>query len=116
MIYLNGSIYEGGWDQDRKHKRGRMFDKQTGDVYMGEYNDGKRTGHGRMLFAGKKEIYDGDWSNDRRQGEGMILNDRGEILTGDFRADQMEGKLKYKKTLSEKEKEKIFAQMTTGHD
>jgi len=46
----------------------------------------------------------------------MVLNDRGEILTGDYRADQMEGKLKYKKTLSEKEKDKTFMQMSTGHD
>jgi hypothetical protein len=42
MIFVSGSCYEGGWDQDRKHKRGRMFEKSTGDVYVGEYNDGKR--------------------------------------------------------------------------
>ena len=53
MIYLNGSSYEGGWDQDRKHKRGRMFDQVTGDVYIGEYTDGKRVGHGRMFYGEK---------------------------------------------------------------
>ena len=116
MIYLNGSVYEGGWDQDRKHKRGMMFDKLTGDVYIGEYTDGKRVGHGRMLYFGKMEIYDGDWSNDRRQGEGMIVNGRGEILSGDFRADHMEGKLTYKKTLGAMEKKRVFDAMTTRND
>jgi hypothetical protein len=53
MIYLNGSTYEGGWDQDKKHRRGRMSDKATGDIYVGEYTDGKRVGHGRM-YCGEK--------------------------------------------------------------
>lgn len=93
-----------------------MYDQLTGDVYIGEYTDGKRVGHGRMLYAEKQEIYDGDWSNDRRQGEGIILNGRGEIVSGDFRADHMEGKLTYKKTLSAKETESIFSLMLSTND
>lgn len=116
IIYLNGSTYEGGWDQDRKCNRGRMFDKLTGDVYMGEYLDGKRTGQGRMLYFGKREIYDGEWSSDRRQGEGITINARGEILSGDFRTDQCEGKMTYKRTLTPNEREKMFNAMLKGHD
>ncbi len=93
-----------------------MFDKVTGDVYVGEYTDGKRVGHGRMYYAAKQEIFDGDWSNDRRQGEGIILNKKGEILAGDFRADNMEGKMTYKKTLSAEERDSMFAQMTAAND
>ena len=66
IIYLNGSIYEGGWENDKKAIRGRMFDHVSGDVYNGEYLDGKRNGRGRMYYAAIQEIYDGDWSNDRR--------------------------------------------------
>ena len=44
-------------------------------------------------------IYDGEWTNDRRQGEGTILNAEGQIASGEFRADQMEGKLTYQRTL-----------------
>ena len=93
-----------------------MYDKLTGDVYIGEYTDGKRVGHGRMLSNKKMEIYDGDWSNDRKQGEGVIVNGRGEILSGDFRADNMEGKLTYQRTLSKEETNRVFAAMRSQND
>ena len=72
----------------------------TGDVYVGDFLDGKRSGRGRYFTAADNTIYDGEWSNDRRQGEGTILNALGEISSGEFRADHMEGKLAYKRTLS----------------
>lgn len=93
-----------------------MFDKISGDIYNGEYQDGKRNGKGRMFYAGIQEIYDGDWSNDRRQGEGMILNRQGEISSGEFRADHMEGKSTYQKTLSPAETTKIFSQFIQAND
>ena len=37
MIYLNGSTYEGGWDNDKKSGKGRMHDHISGDIYSGEY-------------------------------------------------------------------------------
>lgn len=116
IIYMNGSIYEGGWENDRKAKRGRMYDKISGDIYNGEYLEGKRNGRGRMYYASIQEIYDGDWSNDRRQGEGVILNRRGEISSGEFRADFMEGKSTYQKTLSQSETTKIFSLFTEAND
>ena len=67
----------------------------TGDVYVGDFLDGKRSGRGRYFTAADNTIYDGEWSNDRRQGEGTILNALGEISSGEFRADHMEGKLAY---------------------
>lgn len=33
MIYLNGSIYEGGWSSDKKNGKGRMFEKISGDIF-----------------------------------------------------------------------------------
>ena len=116
IIYVNGSTYEGGWSNDRKHSHGRMFDNLSGDIYNGDYVDGKRNGRGRMYFATQQEIYDGDWQNDRRQGEGYIINRKGVVNSGDFRADYMEGKLTYQKTLSPVETEKIFKVMTDTHD
>jgi MORN repeat len=50
MIYYNGSTYEGGWLDDRKHLKGKMIDTATGDIFSGEYIDGKRNGKGRMYF------------------------------------------------------------------
>ena len=46
----------------------------------------------------------------------MILNVRGEVLSGDFRADHMEGKLTYKKTLPAKESQHIFEVMQKTND
>lgn len=86
-----------------------MYDKVSGDIYNGEYQDGKRNGRGRMYYAGTQEIYDGDWSNDRRQGEGTVLNKKGDICSGEFRADHMEGQLTYQKTLSTSEVNRIFS-------
>ena len=93
MVYINGSIYEGRWESDRKNYEGRMQYKETGDVYVGEFHEGKRSGNGRYYQNSDHTIYEGEWTNDRRQGEGKILNAEGQIASGDFRADQMEGTL-----------------------
>ena len=93
-----------------------MYDQLSGDIYVGEYLDGKRVGRGKMYYCKKKEIYDGDWANDRRQGEGIILNSLGEMSSGDFRQDLMEGKMTYRKTLSEKETKLVFETITKVND
>jgi hypothetical protein len=116
MLYANGSSYEGGWSNERKNAQGLMRDTVTGDVYNGQYTDGKKNGKGRYYTHEKQEIYDGDWSNDRRQGEGFMINRKGVVCSGDFRADHMEGKLTYWKTLSESETEDIFSVMLDTND
>lgn len=85
-----------------------MIYAETGNVYVGEFLDGKRSGHGRLFHAADRIIYDGEWDSDRRQGEGTILSMEGQIASGDFRADQMEGKLTYQRTLSAAETERVF--------
>lgn len=88
----------------------------TNDVFIGEYVEGKRAGRGRQLYCAKGEIYDGEWSNDKRQGEGTVLNARGEVCSGEFRADLMEGKLTYQRTLNEKETDRVFNFMRNCSD
>lgn len=116
MIYLNGSTYEGGWDNDKKSGKGRMHDHISGDIYSGEYFEGKRSGRGRMYYASLLEIYEGEWINDRRQGEGTIINSKGEVCTGDFRADHMEGKMKHLRTVSSQQTARIFRSMCEQND
>ena len=72
-----------------------MYDCLSGDIYNGEYLDGKRNGRGRMYYAAIEELFDGDWSNDRRQGDGRILNRKGDLCSGEYRGDFMEGKLTF---------------------
>ena len=116
MVYLDGSVYEGTWESDRKNISGRMQYAESGDVYVGEFIDGKRSGRGRYYSAAENTIYDGEWSNDRRQGEGTILNENGEISSGEFRADQMEGKLTYQRTLSKAETDRVFKLLKDKRD
>ena len=44
------------------------------------------------------------------------MNRKGEVSSGDFRADHMEGKLTYQKTLGIAETEKIFKAMIETND
>ena len=85
-----------------------MYYADTGDIYVGDWIDGKRSGRGTFYRASDQSIYLGEWTNDSRQGEGSILSSNGELASGDFRADQMEGKLTYQATLSAQETEHIF--------
>lgn len=50
-MYVNGSSYQGGWNEDKKNGRGRLIDKLTGNCYIGEYLEGNRVGNGRMFDA-----------------------------------------------------------------
>ena len=91
MIYEDGSVYEGTWESDVKNQQGRMVYADTGDIYVGDWIDGKRSGRGRYYTAENNTIYDGEWANNMRQGEGTILNELGQIASGEFRTDHMEG-------------------------
>ena len=44
------------------------------------------------------------------------MNKKGEISSGDFRADQMEGKLTHQKTLSAVETERIYQMIVSQRD
>lgn len=92
MINLDGTIYEGSWENDRKSGKGRLIDGNTGDIYVGEFADGKKTGRGRIFHKSLEQIYEGEWSNDHKQGEGFVLHRDGRLEQGDFRAGTMEGK------------------------
>ena len=116
MIYLDGSTYEGGWLNDKRHLQGKNFDSKSGDIYIGNYQDGKRSGKGRYFYADQNELYDGDWSNDRRQGEGYLIDHKGTIRKGDFRADHMEAKVAHVKTLSLELTNKLFELIKSQND
>ena len=116
MVYLDGTVYEGFWETDRKSGQGRLVYATTGNVYVGEFVDGKRSGRGRFYNAVDQTIYDGEWDQDRRQGEGTILSKEGQIASGDFRADHMEGKLTYQRTLGAAETERVFTMIKCQRD
>lgn len=49
MIYKNGDVYIGGFDEGQKLGEGKML-YQNGDVYQGEWWDDVRAGNGVITF------------------------------------------------------------------
>jgi hypothetical protein len=112
MLYMNGDLYEGTWENDKRNGKGRFLYGQDGSlgVYVGEFLDDKRTGKGRYYDAVKEEIYEGEWNNDKRNGEGTLVKRHTcEVITGEFRNDLFEGKQKYEKVLLKADIEKYFS-------
>lgn len=109
MVYFNEDIYEGEWENDKKNGKGRLEHINEGIVYIGEFIEDKKTGKGRLYSKKKDEIYEGEWANDKKNGEGTTIMRNGEVTSGDFRNDMMEGKLKHEQSLNRQEVEKYFS-------
>ena len=108
MIYFNGDLFEGKWENDKKNGIGRLEFAQG--VYCGELVEDKKVGKGRFFDKLKDEIYEGEWNQDKKNGEGTLVRRKtGEVIVGEFRNDMFEGKQKFEKTLSKSEVEVYFA-------
>lgn len=116
LIQLDGTVYEGGWEQDRRSGKGRLIDGFTGDVYIGDFQDGKRQGRGKVYQRSLDVIYDGEWSTDNKQGEGFVLHRNGRLEQGDYRGGLLEGKSQLTQTLSPEETERVFAVVMTQRE
>lgn len=111
MIYFNGDLYEGNWENDKRNGKGRLLYGQDGciGVYVGEFIDDKRNGKGRYYDAVKEEIFEGEWNNDKKNGEGTLVKRLScEVITGDLRNDMFEGKQRYDKVLPKADIEMYF--------
>ncbi len=108
MVFFNGDIYEGFWENDKKNGKGRMIYINSG-TYVGDFIEDKRNGKGRYYDPLNDEIYEGEWSNDKKNGEGTLVKRKTcEVLSGDFRNDHFEGKQKFEKTLQQNDIERYF--------
>ena len=72
MIYFNGDLFEGRWENDKKNGIGRLEYANLG-VYTGDLVEDKRVGKGRFYDKVKDEIYEGEWNNDKKNGEGTLV-------------------------------------------
>uniref|UniRef100_A0A0G4G015 Heterokaryon incompatibility domain-containing protein n=1 Tax=Chromera velia CCMP2878 TaxID=1169474 RepID=A0A0G4G015_9ALVE len=104
-IYTDGSVYEGDFEQSKRHGRGRYI-HADGAVYEGDYQNGKKEGFGKYIFAsgavyegtflggeksgqgrytyGDGAMYEGEWCNDVRQGHGRLEEVGGAVYEGGF--------------------------------
>lgn len=128
-ILIDGSYYEGTWDNDKYHgaecklyqkkestlggfseRSSRMpFTQDTAQsVYIGGFDAGKKTGQGVLYEADKETVYEGEFGNDKKQGTGIIYSKNGEKLKGNFRNDLLEGQAEKLQDLSPRETMRKF--------
>lgn len=51
MLYFNGDLYEGRWENDKRNGKGRFEYGLQGSfaVYIGDFIDDRRNGKGRYI-------------------------------------------------------------------
>ena len=70
MVFINGDIYDGDWNNNIINGRGVMI-YINGDKYDGEWKNGKREGKGVLTYA-IGDVYEGDWKQDKFNGLGAF--------------------------------------------
>ena len=88
--FPNGDLYEGDFEDGKRHGRGCYRYAATGDKYDGAFVQNIRHGLGTMTYNGKGE-YQGYWENGHRHGEGVFNYPSGDSYTGWWRFGKKEG-------------------------
>ena len=114
QIYRNGALYEGPFENNKKHGQGKLtftdrstseglfvegriptngkFTYPNGCVYLGELNeDGERTGYGEFVFHDGRRLK-GNWDKNRMEGVGKLIYADGSIYEGDWKKNKKHGK------------------------
>ena len=81
MIYKNGDVYIGGFDECKKFSEGKML-YQNGDVYQGSWWDDVRDGNGVITFQDGDQ-FDGIWTNNK-PGKGKMIRKKGRTEEGEL--------------------------------
>ena len=89
MLYANGNVYDGEWDQNNnnvnwKSGKGTML-YANGDVYDGEWRYDRRF-KGRIVYKNNENYleYNGKWETDVPNGYGTLTYKNGKQITGFF--------------------------------
>ncbi|KAL4441157.1 hypothetical protein ABPG74_002107 [Tetrahymena malaccensis] len=89
MIYNNGRLYEGLWENDLKHGKG--FEKFPNcSVYEGQYVNGKPEGIGTYTYF-NGEVYDGQWVNGMKHGSGIWRGTKNDSYIGEWKFGKPDG-------------------------
>ena len=93
IIYSEGTLYEGHFENDMENGEGRLIFQQL-DVYIGEFFDGYRHGKGKFI-NNDGDFYEGEWKKGLQGGFGTEIFSNGERYEGEFKEGKKEGKGKY---------------------
>lgn len=90
MVLDNGAEYEGEWDEEGC-KDGRGVQTWVdGSLYEGYWRQDKANGRGRLIHA-DGDVYDGEWKNDKAHGFGEYRHVDGARYVGDWFEDKQHG-------------------------
>jgi hypothetical protein len=93
LFYTDGSKFEGFFQNDTMHGRGRIVNIQ-GDYYEGELENDKANGFGKYISADGVS-YIGYWENDKQQGRGEEIYPDGSRFEGQFVNGDKQGRGKF---------------------
>lgn len=69
LVYFNGSKYEGGFEDAKRHGTGTFYDKSGRMVYQGGWNSNLKHGKGIMYYENGKKWIVGNWNLGQKHGE-----------------------------------------------
>ncbi len=89
QTYADGSTYEGGYLNFKKHGKGTIS-FSNGETYNGNWLEGLKDGSGVYIWADGSQ-YIGNWHLDRMNGEGVHIAPNGSKYSGSWQENLMHG-------------------------
>ncbi|NWR68157.1 R10B2 protein, partial [Bucorvus abyssinicus] len=102
--YKSGNTYEGQWEKDVRHGKGRMRWLTANQEYMGQWVYGVQHGYGIHIWFLKRmpvsqyllrNEYIGDFVNGERHGHGKFIYASGAVYDGEWVCNKKHGKGKF---------------------
>ncbi|XP_069666253.1 radial spoke head 10 homolog B isoform X5 [Haliaeetus albicilla] len=102
--YKSGNIYEGQWEKNVRHGKGRMRWLTANQEYMGQWVYGIQHGYGTHVWFLKRmpgsqyplrNEYIGDFVNGERHGHGKFVYASGAVYDGEWVCNKKHGKGKF---------------------
>ena len=91
MIFPNGDVYNGEYDEDGLMSGSGVIKYANGDMYSGDFSQGLMHGAGKMNYA-NGAVYIGEFHDDLLDGEGEYrFPSHTQMYKGQFREGLMHG-------------------------
>lgn len=84
------TFYEGEFNNDKKHGKGKMIFKSLEEIYEGDFIDDKITGTGKKTWK-NKDSYEGNFEDNQMHGKGIYFWSDGSRYEGDYIYNVKEG-------------------------
>ena len=86
-----GDFYSGHYRRGLRHGQGRLR-YANGDIYHGSFVNGKKFGHGEFCWSdGYRRKYEGEWKGDEEHGKGILTYSDGATYIGQWRNGEKHG-------------------------